>query len=89
MTRAIIAAFGVEYLDIAALLRDVMVQTAPEHRPDLYPIDPAAVVWLLCAAVPGGSPGMQQVKNAIASLGPADHRRAVRRRAAACPADPV
>ena len=74
MSTAVLAAFVVAGLNSTALLLAVMMQTAPEHRPDLYPIVPVAVSRLLCADTPDGCPGLLQVTDAMSAIVPVDQR---------------
>lgn len=70
VANAIIAAFGVEGLDNAALLLEVMVQASPEHRPDQHAVDLPSVSRLLCGEAPDGCPALQQLIGSMTVIVP-------------------
>ncbi|MGN1019233.1 MAG: hypothetical protein ACI4O7_02575 [Aristaeellaceae bacterium] len=74
VANAIIAAFGVEGMDNAALLLEVMLQATPGHRPDQHAVDLASVARLLCGDPPDDCPALQQLIGSMAAIEHARHR---------------
>ncbi|MGN0761833.1 MAG: hypothetical protein ACI4MK_00530, partial [Aristaeellaceae bacterium] len=74
VTNALTAAFSVDELDSAVLLRDVLVQMTPEHRPDLYAIELSGVASLFTDDLPEGSPALQQLSCSMTAVAAAENR---------------
>ena len=74
VTNALTAAFGVDELDSAVLLRDVLVQMAPDHRPNQYAIELSRLSSLFSADVPDSCPALQQLSRSMTAVADAEQR---------------
>ena len=73
-TNALTAAFGVDDLDSTVLLQELLAEMAPEHRPDLYPIEPSAVYSLFSSDPDAGRTALLQLSGSMTAVAQAEHR---------------